>query len=921
VDGVTNKLTDNDFVKYITSYEIIGLTETWIGGNNDMNFTDYLSNYVPYVLDALPISSHGRCSGGIVLLVRHSLNLFVKWSKICENVVFILLDKKLFNLEKDLLLGCVYIQPEGSTWYRKRATKNGLTILLESLLDILDTLGDVYVLIGGDYNAWTGESPDYVEDTIAIQLGTDHFDFLSDKHQPDRCSCDKTVNQFGTHLINICSALNLHILNGRCGTDAGLGDYTFISHTGTSVVDYVIASGALFTLCSSFCVESRSDSDHMPVTCTLRACVARDNQDSAADVAQDHRLRWNDRRAEEYIDNLCSQSIVDMLNESAESAICDIDSAVSLFTEAMISAAQSMNRQCSNNHSNTQPWYDGDCIFRRQERDRLLKVFRNDKCQDNLDNYIFARNKYSCVLRTKRECHYSRVCDNLLDNLQNGKTFWNIIKTMQGSPRVGKLTAGISMDAWVHYFRTMYELPDREVESGVVDIEEQDVSGCSSYILDAPISREEISTAIEGLKNNKSPGIDGTIIELFKCGKDFLIPYLEIILNSAFESSHFPKSWCVGVLIPLHKKGSVSEPNNYRGITLLSAFSKIYTSILNNRLVFWANAYDKLVEAQAGFRKDYTTLDNIFVLQSMIQRYLGKKRGKLYALFVDFRKAFDLVDRGKLWSVLKRKGVSSKMYNALQSIYSCVKCCVKDKGNFSEEFPCMIGLRQGCILSPFLFSIFINELSSEIENSCSPGLQFHPYMVELFLLLFADDVVLLSSTIYGLQKRINALQEFCGNYHLTVNLDKTRVVVFKNGGILSRTEKWYFDGNQLECVSSYTYLGVIFSKTLSWNKHITNASVQAKKVLFGVFRSLSSLKPLPYDIFFKIFDSKISPILLYGSEIWGFDNVSAVESIHLGACKRFLYVKSSSPNHVVYGECGRYPLLGTNTIFTGFQIC
>lgn len=119
---------------------------------------------------------------------------------------------------------------------------------------------------------------------------------------------------------------------------------------------------------------------------------------------------------------------------------------------------------------------------------------------------------------------------------------------------------------------------------------------------------------------------------------------------------------------------------------------------------------------------------------------------------------------------------------------------------------------------------------------------------------------------------------------------------------------WYYNDARLECFSSYKYLRVVFSKTLSWNKHMLSASVQAKKILYGILKSLSKFKPLSYDIYFKVFDSKVSPILLYGSEVWGFDNVSIVEAVHLAACKRFLGVKTSTPNSVVYGECGRYPL-------------
>lgn len=104
----------------------------------------------------------------------------------------------------------------------------------------------------------------------------------------------------------------------------------------------------------------------------------------------------------------------------------------------------------------------------------------------------------------------------------------------------------------------------------------------------------------------------------------------------------------------------------------------------------------------------------------------------------------------------------------------------------SETFDVHIGVRQGCILSPFLFSFFINGLATQIERNCSHGIQLHPDMLHIFLLLFADDIVLISSTIKGLQKQINELENYCQNFCLTVNMDKTKVIVFKKGGKLAK---------------------------------------------------------------------------------------------------------------------------------------
>ena len=117
------------------------------------------------------------------------------------------------------------------------------------------------------------------------------------------------------------------------------------------------------------------------------------------------------------------------------------------------------------------------------------------------------------------------------------------------------------------------------------------------------------------------------------------------LFNVIFDSGLFPDTWTKGIIIPIHKHGPKDNPENYRGITLLPIFSKIYISVINKRITNWADENDKINEAQAGFRAGYSTIDNIFTLYATIQKYTSKRKGKLYVAFLDFKKAFDSVDR------------------------------------------------------------------------------------------------------------------------------------------------------------------------------------------------------------------------------------------------------------------------------------
>ena len=308
-----------------------------------------------------------------------------------------------------------------------------------------------------------------------------------------------------------------------------------------------------------------------------------------------------------------------------------------------------------------------------------------------------------------------------------------------------------------------------------------------------------------------------------------------------------------------------------------------------------------------GFRKDCSTVDNIFTLYSLLERYLLANT-KFYVAFVDFKKAFDTVNRNLLWHVLRKSGVHGKLYNALRSIYDSVLACVRDKSLYSSYFKCPHGVKQGCLLSPQMFSFFINELAVELSKKGKHGVQFIPGAVEIFLLLFADDVILWSRSITGLQNQLNCLKEEADRLSLTVNLDKTNVMVFRKGGYLSIHEKWVYGDAEVKVTNSYKYLGIIFTTKLSLKAAWDEEYKKGEKGVMEILKCMRKLKSNDYSLFWKMFDTQIEPILTYGAEVWGLFENCEMEKVHTFAMKRFLNVPFHVSNKVIYGETGRYPL-------------
>ena len=136
------------------------------------------------------------------------------------------------------------------------------------------------------------------------------------------------------------------------------------------------------------------------------------------------------------------------------------------------------------------------------------------------------------------------------------------------------------------------------------------------------------------------------------------------------------------------------------------------------------------------------------------------------------------------------------MYRAIKSMYIVVKARVRVGGDLTEPFMCPRGLKQGEICSPILFSLFINELANEIIQKGKHGISLSPDLIQMLIMLFADDVILLSFTITGLQHQLNILNDTANNLGLVVNLSKSNIVVFRNGGHLALREKWFYNGNK-----------------------------------------------------------------------------------------------------------------------------
>lgn len=229
--------------------------------------------------------------------------------------------------------------------------------------------------------------------------------------------------------------------------------------------------------------------------------------------------------------------------------------------------------------------------------------------------------------------------------------------------------------------------------------------------------------AIRRLKREKGHGSDCFLNEFFIEFKGFILPFLCTMFNAVLDSGYFPSSWTDATLVPVFKSGDVNDPGNYRGISLVSNLGKLFTSILNLRLLTWASSNNVLTDAQFGFRNGYSTVDAIFCVYSVIQNILCKGK-RLYCCFVDYKKAFDSIDRMCLWYKLAKIGIRGKLLSVLKSMYENVRTCIRFNGVNSEYFSNNLGVMQGEVLSPILFSFYVNDFELEFISKVIVLLNF-----------------------------------------------------------------------------------------------------------------------------------------------------------------------------------------------------
>ena len=817
-----NKLHSPFFKDAVGNAKIFGLLETW-----------HLSTDI----DQLQIEGFkcynvcrkkkrlGRNSGGIAVYVHESLTQGVQKipSSGSENLL-IKLKQNFFGLSRDIVVCFSYCVPENSSYQ----VREQLDIFGDLELKLSSAGQHVDKMCFGDYNARTGLKLDYLEseDNTDIPIPLDIYE-TDCMIIPQRQNMDIVKNKYGDNLLSICKSVPLRICNGRKLGDI-LGSFTCFTPNGQSCVDYCLVSPRLYDTVQTFSVGQVSTlSDHCPVRAVLSVKVFMSTvQEDYSYIDSPTKIPWskdisyrfeNILQSPEYIakiDNLLSTQCV----ATQEGIDCATQVLTNILVEGATLANTSVkvqqvriNKTKKNNKRKFfhPKWHDLSCEEAHRKVSATARLLRGDQKNQCLGAKLRKDIKdYNKLVKQKNK----QFVDNMfieLDSMENNdpRGYMELIRAMRdGSfdkPKTDD-TSSVNPSTWHTHFSNLLAkkvTPDENLDNFIknnIDLIDNELS--------LPFTFEELLACLKDLKNNKACSFDRITNEMLKTSGKILTKVFLYLFNSIRSSSFYPTLWKKDILHPIHKSDEKNDPNNFRGIAISSCFGKLFTKLLKNRLQSFCEKHNFVSKVQGSGKKSTRTSDHLMVIKYFIDKIVKGQKKKLFACFVDIKKAFDCTNRQLLfYKLLSEYSVGGSFLKLLRSLYEGHEVFVRLSDGLLQPILTTIGLKQGCGISPLLFNLFINKLPEIFDQTCDPVKLGNE---DVSSLLWADDLVILSATGQGLQNAINKTFTFYKNLGLELNTKKTKVMIFNCRGLKLMDFIFWVDGSPLNL--AYQYLGIKF---------------------------------------------------------------------------------------------------------------
>lgn len=787
-------------------FSAIAISETWVNNNHDtssFNIPEY---------DLILNNRESKSGGGVGLYlksnikyqIRHDLKLST--DELSDSLFIEIIREK----DKNIVIGVLYRPPDSNT-----------AKFLESLETILSTIDKERksCTLTGDFN----------------------FDLLNHfSHAPTNEYIDLLFSYSYFPLISRPTRIAKH-------------SATLLDHIFTNVLENNIESGIFLS----------DISDHFGVFQIINSEIK-----VSSTVQQDYRRIFNDANVNSFI--------TDVQNTDWD-ILKNIDSANDAYNEFSNIITNSLNKNIPLQKVKPKvrklrkPWITLGLATSCKTKSRLYYKYIKNPSEYRSQKYKIYRNRLNRLIQEAKKTYFS---DKLFAAKNDLKQTWKIIKEA-----LNKRNNSLSSKYPSEFHLNDLTLTDKrdianEFNSFFTNIGPnldknipQSQTHFTSYLRSNtneplksfnPTTADEVKNIITLLKNKASSGYDDIPTHLIKQAVAVLSHPLSYIINLSLVQGIFPDNLKIAKVIPLFKADDPSLFSNYRPISILPSFSKVYERVIFTRLLNHLNINNILYNKQYGFRKNHSTIHAIIDLLDNISQSIDQNKFTI-GVFIDFSKAFDTVNHNILLKKMNLYGISDYCLSWFQSYLHNRQQFVEFQSTTSEYQTISCGVPQGSILGPLLFLIYINDLPNASKI--------------LHTILFADDTNLFYShecfhtLISSVNEELHKITNWLEANRLSLNLSKTHFVIFtsSNKKYDSNMAKIVIGNETVKEENSTKFLGIFLDQHLTWKKHISYISLKLSKNI-GVINKLKNV--LPDSVLLTLYYTMIYPYITYGNIVW-----------------------------------------------------